>query len=83
MQLPYADRELIDIFMGTLTRPFFNHLIGSSSAGFTELVLTGERVEAVIKNGKIQGATPSDVQKIPHNGKEESNAVTGQKSRHD
>ena len=33
---------------------FFNHLIGSSSAGFTELILTGERVEAGIKSGKIQ-----------------------------
>ena len=69
--------------MGTLTGPFFNHLIGSSSTGFTELILTGEGVEAGIKSGKIQGATPSDAQKIPHNGKKESNAVTGQKSRHD
>ena len=42
------------MFLGTLSGPFFNHLIGSSSAGFTELVLTGERVEADIKRGKIQ-----------------------------
>ena len=39
-----TDRELIDIFMGTLTGPFFKHLIGSSSVGFIELILTGERV---------------------------------------
>ena len=50
---PLTDRELIDIFMGTLTGPFFNHLIRSSSAGFTEIILTGERVKADIKSGKI------------------------------
>src|ERR1051325_8658085 len=34
---PLPSRELIDMFMGTLIGPFFNHLIGSSSAIFTEL----------------------------------------------
>ena len=48
-----SDRELVDMFLGTLSGPFFNHLIGSSSAGFTELILTGERVEAGIQSGKI------------------------------
>ena len=53
VQPPLTDRELIDIFMGNLTGPFFKHLIGSSSVGFTELILTDERVEAGIKSGKI------------------------------
>ena len=52
-QPPSSDRELVDIFLGTLSGPFFNHLIRSSSAGFTELILTGEQVEAGIKSGKI------------------------------
>ena len=69
VQPPLTDRELIYIFMETLTGPFFNHLIGSSSAEFTELILTGERVEAGIKSGKIQGATTSDTQITPYNGK--------------
>ena len=54
VQPPLSDRELVDMFLGTLFGPFFNHLIDSSSSGFTELILTGERVEASIKNGKIQ-----------------------------
>ena len=83
VQPPLADRELVDMFLGTLSGPFFNHLIGSSSAGFTELILIGERVEVGIKSGKIQEATPPDAHKKPYNGKKESNAVTGQKSRHD
>ena len=43
VQPPLSDRELVDMFLGTLSGPFFNHLIGSSSYGFTELILTGER----------------------------------------
>ena len=87
VQPPLIDMDMIYIFMGTLTGPFFNHLIGSSSAGFIELILTGERVEAGIKSRKIQGATSSDAQKKPYNGKKESNAVYRQKgpnkSNHD
>ena len=66
---PLSDRGLVDMFMGTLTGPFFKHLIGNSLAGFTELILTGERVEAGIKSGKIQGVTPSGIQKKTYNEK--------------
>ena len=45
VQSPLADRELVDMFMSMLTCPFYNHLLGSSPAGFTELILTGEHVE--------------------------------------
>ena len=47
-QPPLADRELVDMFLGTLSGPFFNHLIDNLSSGFTELILTRERVEAGI-----------------------------------
>ena len=55
VQPPLSNRELVDMFLGTLSGPFFNHLIGSSSASFTEMILTGERerVEAGIRSGKI------------------------------
>ena len=54
VQPPLSDRELVDMFLGTLSGSLFNHLIESSSARFTELILTGEWVEANIKSGKIQ-----------------------------
>ena len=54
VQPSLSDRERVDMFRGTLSGPFFNHLIGSSSAGFTELILTGGRVKAGIKSGKVQ-----------------------------
>ena len=58
VQPPLNDREMVDMFMGTLTGPFFNLLIRSSSSGFTEMVLTGERIESGIKSGKSKGLHP-------------------------
>ena len=75
VQPPSADRELVDMFLRTLSGPFFNHLIGSSSAGFTDLILTGERIEAGIKAGKIQKGASSSTEKKPF--KKESSAVYG------
>ena len=77
VQPPLSDRELVDMFIGTLSGPFFNHLIGSSSSGFTELILTGERVEAGIRSGKIQKDTSSSSVKKPLTGKKEASAVYG------
>ncbi|XP_058757559.1 uncharacterized protein LOC131630837 [Vicia villosa] len=57
------------------------YLLGSSSAGFTDLILTGERVESGIRNGKIQVATSSGVTKKPYSGKTEANAVHSQRGR--
>ena len=62
---PMTDRELVDMFMGTLTGPFYSHLLRSSLLGFTELILTGERVESGIRSGKIQAAT-SDPPETPN-----------------
>ena len=76
VQPPLSERELVDMFLGTLSGPFFNHLIGSSSAGFTELISTGERVEAGIKSGKIQkDSSSSTAVRKPFISKKEVSAV--------
>ena len=67
--------------MGTLTGPFFSLLIVSSSLEFTELIMTGERVESGIKSGKIQMVSTSDAVKKPFVGKKETNAIYEQRSR--
>ena len=69
------------MFMGTLTGPFFNHLIGSSSYSFTELILTREQVERGIKSGKIPMVASSSAVKKTFNNKKETNVVYGQKGR--
>src|SRR4051812_21430065 len=70
-----ADREMVDMFMNTLTGPFYSHLLGSSSSRFTELILTGERVESGIRSGKIQVTTSSGTIKKSYNGRNESDTV--------
>ena len=76
VQPPLSERELVDMFLETLSGPLFNHIIGSSSAGFTELILTGERVEAGIRRGKIQkDASTSAAVKKPFSGKKEVSAI--------
>ena len=75
MQPPLSDRELVDRFMGTLTGPFFNHLIESSSYDFTELILTVEQFESSIKRGKIQVVVSSSIEKKPF--KKEASVVYG------
>ena len=69
------------MFLGTLFGPFFNHLIGSSSVGFTELILTGEQVEAGIKSGKIKRYASSSTVKKPFSGKKEVSVAYGQRNQ--
>src|SRR3954462_15406141 len=78
---PLSDRELVDMFMGTLIGPFYSHLLGSSSSGFTDLILTGERVVSGIQSGKTQIGSSSSTTKRPISGRNEINATQIQKSR--
>ena len=81
VQPPLDDKELVDMFLGTLIGPFFNYLIGSSSVGFIELILTGERVEAGIRSGKIQKDASSSAARKPFAGKKEVSVVYNQKNQ--
>lgn len=54
VQLPLLDRELVDLFMGTLKGPYFQHDISSTSALFFDMVIIVERVKMCIKAGSVQ-----------------------------
>ncbi|XP_058765417.1 uncharacterized protein LOC131638901 [Vicia villosa] len=58
-----------------------HHLLGSSSSGFTDLILNGERVESGIRSGKIHVGATSGTTKKPYHGRNESNAVHSQRGR--
>lgn len=53
------ERELVDMFMGTLKGPYYDRMVRSTSVGFSELVMEGERIEVGMKMGKIQSANDS------------------------
>lgn len=69
-QPPLMERELVDMFMGTLQGPYYTMMIGSTFVGFSDLVMAGERVEARIKSGKIQAvvANSSNSSRKPFRG---------------
>ncbi|XP_058787931.1 uncharacterized protein LOC131662225 [Vicia villosa] len=57
VQPPLLEKELVDMFMGTLQGPYYDKMVRSVSSGFSDLVVIGERIENGIKNEKIQGAS--------------------------
>ena len=65
VQPPLLEKELVDMFMCTLQGLYYEKMVGSVSSGFSDLVIIGERIEAGLKSGKIQGASSS----TPYNSK--------------
>lgn len=55
VQPSLLERELEDLFMGTLSSQYYDTMLGSVSSGFSNLVIIRERIEVGMKNGKIQG----------------------------
>lgn len=54
------------MFMGNLQGPYLDRIVGSTSSSFYDLLLAGERIENMIKMGKIQNfASASSVAKKP------------------
>ncbi|XP_050889757.1 uncharacterized protein LOC127095055 [Lathyrus oleraceus] len=53
---PFLERELVYMFMGNLQGSYLDRMVGSTSSGFSDLVLAGERIENMIKMGKIQNS---------------------------
>lgn len=53
---PLLKRELVDMFMGNLQGPYLGRMVGSTSSDFSDLVLVSERIENMIKMGKIQNS---------------------------
>lgn len=59
VQPPMLEKEMIDMFMGTLQGAFYDRMVGTTTTGFSDLVMAGERIEAGLKLGKIQSSSPS------------------------
>ncbi|XP_050914741.1 uncharacterized protein LOC127129632 [Lathyrus oleraceus] len=62
----FLERELVYMFMGNLQGPYLDRMVGSTSSSFSDLVLASERIENMIKMGKIQNsASTSSASKKP------------------
>lgn len=57
VQPPLLEKELVGMFMDTLQGPYLDRLTRSTTSGFSNLVIIGERIENGLKIGKIQNTT--------------------------
>lgn len=48
---PLLDKELIDMFMGTLHTQYMENMVGSIFPTFFEVFFVGERIESQVKKG--------------------------------
>lgn len=69
VQPPFLENKHVDMFICTLHGPYLEKLIGSTFAGFSDLMVTGERIESCLKNSKIHSVVgPSNGAKKPYSG---------------
>ncbi|XP_057994363.1 uncharacterized protein LOC131174625 [Hevea brasiliensis] len=51
---PVTDSELCSLFIETLKALYFNLMIGNTSNSFSDIIQTGERIEANLRLGRLQ-----------------------------
>ena len=54
VQPPMTDKELNKMFFNTLKAPYYDRMVGNSNKDFSDVVSTGEMIEAGVKQGKIE-----------------------------
>ncbi|KAA3481377.1 trans-resveratrol di-O-methyltransferase-like [Gossypium australe] len=53
VQPPLLEKETTMLFINTLKAPFINHMLGSATKSFSNIVISGEMIENAVRNGKI------------------------------
>ncbi|XP_040948735.1 uncharacterized protein [Gossypium hirsutum] len=54
VQPPLLEKEITMLFINTLKAPFLNHMLGSATKSFSDIVMSGEMIENAIRSGKIK-----------------------------
>ncbi|XP_052876239.1 uncharacterized protein LOC108451034 [Gossypium arboreum] len=54
VQPPLLEKETTMLFINTLKAPFITHMLGSATKSFSNIVMTGEMIENVVRSGKIE-----------------------------
>jgi len=63
---PLHEKEMTTMFIETLQTPFYEHMLGSVSSNFSDIVTIGERIEHGLKSRKIaQGSFAATNAKKP------------------
>ncbi|KAA3451064.1 hypothetical protein EPI10_034380 [Gossypium australe] len=59
VQTPLLEKETTMLFINTLKAPFINHMLGSATKSFSDIVMFGEMIENVVRSGKIDAGESS------------------------
>ncbi|KAA3480214.1 trans-resveratrol di-O-methyltransferase-like [Gossypium australe] len=59
VQPPLLEKETTMLFINTLKAPFINHILGSATKSFSDIVMSGEMIESTVKSGKIDAGESS------------------------
>ncbi|XP_052878912.1 uncharacterized protein LOC108478067 [Gossypium arboreum] len=54
VQPPLLEKETTMLFINTLKTPFINHMLGSATKSFSDIVMSGEMIENAVRCGKIE-----------------------------
>ncbi|XP_012453461.2 uncharacterized protein LOC105775498 [Gossypium raimondii] len=53
VQPPLLEKEVTELFINTLKAPFIDHMLGSATKSFSDMVMSGEMIENAIRSDKI------------------------------
>ena len=53
VQPPLSEKEIVTMFIDTLQAPYYEKMIGSVSASFSDIVLIGERIKNGLRSGRL------------------------------
>ncbi|XP_012448857.1 uncharacterized protein LOC105772059 [Gossypium raimondii] len=75
VQPPLLEKEITMLFINTLKAPFLNHVLGSATKSFSDIVISGEMIENAIRCGKIE-ARESTKRSAPRKKEHEINNIS-------
>nr|XP_012466340.1 unnamed protein product [Gossypium raimondii] len=73
VQPPLLEKETTMLFINTLKAPFINHMLGSATMSFSDMVMSGEMIENAIRSGKIDARESAKRSTPKHKENEVSN----------
>ncbi|KAH1073210.1 hypothetical protein J1N35_025538 [Gossypium stocksii] len=75
VQPPFLEKETTMLFVNTLKAPFINHMLGSTTMSFSDIVMSGEIIENAVISGKID-AGENAKRSTPRNKENEVNILS-------
>ncbi|XP_052885230.1 uncharacterized protein LOC128293763 [Gossypium arboreum] len=77
VQPPLLEKETTMLFINTLKAPFITHMLGSATIILSDIVMSGEMIENVIRRGRIDTGEKANRSNLKRNENEVNNMNKG------